>query len=575
MSAGTVSGLPTREEIAQREIGRTDISTGIAWLLIVAFLLTIALPPTVQLVYDAGVDKMHQAPSCLQLLCTLPQFTDVFQQTEGSAWNRLTAANRRLLRNIDDYERQLEDRSLLTRRLLGPTQYGLTKLTGLGNEQVYIGRDGWLFYRPDVDSLTGPGFLDPAVLERRARGGKEHGAPPAPDPRPAIIDFHEQLARRGITLVLMPTPGKAAIHPEMLSSRFDRGGPPLSNASFEQFQRDIAAADVLLFDPAPLLAERSKSSNDTHQFLRTDTHWTPAAMQFVAEQLKNYIDEHCPLPNRSPVVFTDQRIDVENLGDIAGMLRLPNNQMLFPRETVSIHQVVGPDGEGWVPDKSADVLLLGDSYTNIYSLLEMKWGAAAGLAEQLSFELQRPVDRLAQNDGGSLAVRQALNHELARGHDRLAGKRVVIWQFAVRELAFGDWRVLSLPGNGSPGDRPQHSTPEIATGEALIRGVVRAAAGAPQPGSVPYRDAVTALHLDKVEPVDGEFPNREIVVYLWGLRDNRLTNGARFAPGQTVSLRVAPWDAVRDKYGRFNRIELDDPDFRLVELPSYWAEEAP
>ena len=575
MSTGNTSGLPSREEIAQREIGRTDISAGLAWLLIVAFLLTIALPPTVQLAYDVGVDNTRRAPACLQLLYTLPEVTDVFRQTAGGVWNRLTAANRRLLRNVEDYERQLEDRSLLTRRLLGRTQYALTEWSGLGNEQVYIGRGGWLFYRPDVDALTGPGFLVPAVLERRARGGQAHAAPPAPDPRPAIIEFHEQLARRGISLVLLPTPGKAAIHPETLSSRFDRGGAPLANASFEQFQRDVAAAGVLLFDSAPLLAEQSKSPSAPRLFLQTDTHWTPTAMEFVAARLKTYLDEHCPLPARPSAAFVERRLEIENRGDVAGMLRLPESQTLFPHEAVSIRQITGSDGEEWAPDESADVLLLGDSYTNIYSLPEMKWGATAGLAEQLSFVLQRPVDRLAQNDGGSLAVRQALNHELARGRDRLAGKRIVIWQFAVRELALGDWRVLPLPEHVSPGDRAPHGTPEIAAGEIRIQGIVRAAAGAPNPGSVPYRDAVTAVHLDTVEAVDGELPNREIVVYLWGLQDNRLTNGARFAPGQRVSLRVVPWEVVRDKYERFNRIELDDPDFRLVELPAYWAEEVP
>jgi hypothetical protein len=34
-----------------------------------------------------------------------------------------------------------------------------------------------------------------------------------------------------------------------------------------------------------------------------------------------------------------------------------------------------------------------------------------------------------------------LAREVATGSDRLAGKRVVIWQFAARELVFGDWRL--------------------------------------------------------------------------------------------------------------------------------------
>jgi alginate O-acetyltransferase complex protein AlgJ len=67
------------------------------------------------------------------------------------------------------------------------------------------------------------------------------------------------------------------------------------------------------------------------------------------------------------------------------------------------------------------------------------------LAEQLSFELGAPVDKLAVNAGGAFGARERLLEELSSGTDRLAGKRLVIWQFAERELAVGDWKLLSLP----------------------------------------------------------------------------------------------------------------------------------
>jgi len=38
-----------------------------------------------------------------------------------------------------------------------------------------------------------------------------------------------------------------------------------------------------------------------------------------------------------------------------------------------------------------------------------------------------------------------LAREMGGGVDRLAGKRVVVWQFAARELSAGDWRVIPLP----------------------------------------------------------------------------------------------------------------------------------
>ena len=102
--------------------------------------------------------------------------------------------------------------------------------------------------------------------------------------------------------------------------------------------------------------------------------------------------------------------------------------------------MLDPGEQGWQPDPTAEILLLGDSFANIYSLEALGWGTAAGLTEQLSLRLGRPLDALRQNDAGSYATRQLLAAQRQQGRDRLAGKRLVIYQFASRELAIGDWR---------------------------------------------------------------------------------------------------------------------------------------
>lgn len=573
MSAGSTTEKLSREAIAQREIGQTDISPRLARLLTVVFLVTLIVPPTVQAVYDVTRGGQQRTLSCLELFHALPEVGEAFHHTEGSLWQRVLTANHQLVRGIEEYERKLLERSLITQHLLGPTQQYLTGLAGLGNEKAYVGRDGWLYYRPDVDYLTGSGFLEPSVLHRRSVSGKQHLTPPQPDPRPCILEFHTQLARRGIRLIVMPVPNKSAIHPEYLSSRYDEYPNPLENESFRQFKLEMDRAGVLMFDPAPILKSRYENKSADGGYLRTDTHWTPGAMERVAEKLKGFIDDHCRLPQITPLALNERIVEVNSLGDIGSMLHLPPTQTLFQPEKVKIREVIGANGHRWQADEQADVLLLGDSYTNIYSLSEMNWGAAAGLAERLSFALRRPIDRLAQNDGGSHAVRQALYQQLARGHDRLKGKRVVIWEFAVRELAFGDWKSFPMPD--PPAVEAVPADTSTLPGQIVISATVRAAAGAPEPGSVPYRDAVSGVHLDGVQAVQGSFDNHEIIAYSWGLRDNRRMPAAGLVSNQKVKLRLTPWDAVRDKYERFNRIELDDPDFRLAELPVYWAEEIP
>ena len=126
------------------------------------------------------------------------------------------------------------------------------------------------------------------------------------------------------------------------------------------------------------------------------------------------------------------------------MLRLPPGQTLFAPERAPVSPVLDLRGRPWKADPAAELLLLGDSFTNIYSDPALGWGAGAGLAEQLGYFLQRPVDRIALNAGGSHASREALARSLASGDDRLAGKKIVVYQFAVRELAQGDWKLVAL-----------------------------------------------------------------------------------------------------------------------------------
>jgi hypothetical protein len=81
----------------------------------------------------------------------------------------------------------------------------------------------------------------------------------------------------------------------------------------------------------------------------------------------------------------------------------------------------------------------------------MGWGASAGLAEHLALALNQTVDALRRNDAGAHATREMLALELKRGCNRLAGKKVVVWEFAARELAQGDWKLLDLRPDTAPG----------------------------------------------------------------------------------------------------------------------------
>jgi hypothetical protein len=421
---------PERERIAKIEIGHTDVSPVLAWVLIAVFLAVIATVPLVDLL-TGRASNTGVTPGSLAAV------GPVVRQ-EG--W---IAGSYALLRQMHQLEDGLERKSWLGAALLPRAQRVLTVL-GVGNEKVYLGRDRWLYYTPDVQYVTGFPFLDRNVLKRRRLGGPAWENGPQPDPIPALLDFQRQLARRGIVLLVMPTPLKPMIEPEGLGAG-SSVAPPLENPSWPDFVRRLGAAGLQIFDPSPLLAQE-KAAHGQPQYLRTDTHWTPQAMDLVARQLAERVRTLGHLGPAAGAGYFRQAQNVSNTGDLAVLLTLPATHPLKEPESAAIQRVETAEGDQWKADPKSAVLLLGDSFTNIYSQSDLGWGTGAGLAEQLSYYLGRPVDRLALNSGGALNTRQRLAQDLATGNDRLAGKKVVVYQFAMRELAIGDWRLIAMGG---------------------------------------------------------------------------------------------------------------------------------
>jgi alginate O-acetyltransferase complex protein AlgJ len=443
------AGGHEREELALIEIEHTTVSPFTVRLLLAFFLTSIAAVPIAEvsrLRIDASARQGGGAEGIAiawSHLATIPENIRSYlaEAKDASLWDRIVSGNRILMAGLSGFERALENESLIGQSLRPPAQLVIARWLGAGNERVYLGLDRWLFYSPDVDYVTGPGFLDQAQLRRRVKAAPEWTAPPQPDPRPAITQFKADLEARGITLVVMPTPLKPGVHAEMLTRRYADSTGVLQNPSYQTLVDDLKREGVLVFDPSEALIAARRTGP---LYLATDTHWRPEAMELVAELLGSFV-AGARLPTRPDPGYRVERLEVRNTGDAARMLDLPADHRLFPIESVWLRRVLHSDGSPWRASRDADVLLLGDSFSNIYSLESMGWGTSAGLAEQLSYALRRPVDRLVQNDEGSFATRAMLQ----RDPERLHGKRVVVYQFAARELASGDWKSIPLPVPGS------------------------------------------------------------------------------------------------------------------------------
>ena len=537
----------TREEIARREVGHTTVGRGTACLLVAQFLLIVGGVLLSEIIHGLRNPELtdNLGSRVSRLVSTVVSLAGT-EDSEASLLSRIVSKNRTIIRELEQFDDDAGEQTLLAKVLRPQAQYFLAGL-GAGNEQAYIGRKPWLFFRDSLDYLTGPSFLD------------------ASDPRPAILRLKTQLEQRGIQLIVMPTPVKPSIHPERFTRRFEGTDDPLRRPSYGSLIRGLEERGVLVFDPAPVLLQ-AKRRTGTFQYLMTDTHWRPEAMELVAARLQDFIAQHADLPSVL-ADYVNESISVTNLGDLARMLDLPEGQFRYPEESVRVRQIRTADDRSWEPSRSADVLLLGDSFSNIYSLAEMGWGESAGFAEQLSFLMRRPIDRIVQNADGGFATRELLGRELASGSDRLAGKRLVIFQFAERELAVGDWKLVDLSlGETAPG---LFFVPE--PGEAVVvSGTIREIAPIPRPGTVPYADHITAMHLVNLASDETGVRGGEALVYIWGMRDHVLQDAAQFRAGDKISVRLRPWADVANQYDGISRTELGNEDVQL-EVPT-WGE---
>jgi len=486
----------SREEIAKREIGVTEVSKPQKLFLSIFFLFVIGVYPCVQFIYSSPLKEIRPAATAQK----------AFKQ----------------------YETAIEDTSLLRAVLLTPAQEFLTKCFRTGNEKVIVGRDGWLFYSGDYDYLVNPGFMQTGRMHKRDLAGAH------PDAVAAIKKFSDDLKARDIRLILIPAPGKPLVYGDKLGASEDRKG----NKSFDEFKKQVESFGVTVLDFTDDFIAMRKDGMDS--YLKTDTHWTPAAMQFAAKKTAEAIGD------AEPDAEAGAKATITARGDIANMLKLPDVDDIFPKQTVEVVQY------DVVQDRNSDVLLLGDSFTNIFSLDAMGWGTRAGFAETLAHELGRPIDVIARNDAGAHATRDVLSAEFLRGRDRLEGKKVVVWEFAIRELAVGDW-------TDSPLELKEREESDFLTIEEpkTVTATVLAVTSVPRPHSAPYKDHVMSLHLGDI---DG---SNEALVYIASMKDNVWTDAARLRIGDTVRIELKPWADFEDEYGSWNRSEFDDDELLL------------
>lgn len=524
----------SREEIAIIEVGETNISYKNQKILIIFFLLFISIAPVIQLI----IPRVNN--NNLEYIVS-----NNTQQADSlySVFDKFSAYNSYLQTKLENFENNLEDNSVYREAIIPITQAGLFKIFTTGNENAWIG-DEYLYYKDANSYLTQPGFLEKEQLEKRQKEASIQ-----PNPINAIIDFKNQLAKRGIKLIIVPAPPKA-------SFVLRNGNDVLNNESYNKFVIKLKKEGVIVCDLFKLLENRNFENSG---FLKYDTHWSPETIKVVSEEVSKLLDSLSIQKGKTD--YLTKKIEIQNYGDIVDMLNLNNNSHFFKPQTIEIEQVL-ENNFLFKPSKQSDILFLGDSYSNIYSMETMNWGASAGLSEHISKKMHRPIDRIIMNDAGAYATRQELSNDMKRGRDRLYNKKVVIWEFAARELSVGEWKILDMEVDEKY--TSQFFIPE-KNSSYFVTGIVKETSSIPIPGSVPYKDHITSVHISNLKNIHNQNELGEAIVYLSSMEDNKWTNAARLRNGQKIKLNIYNWYDYSNKYGSINRSELQDDELSLEE----------
>ncbi|HYQ27819.1 MAG TPA: hypothetical protein VER04_11390 [Polyangiaceae bacterium] len=291
--------------------------------------------------------------------------------------------------------------------------------------KALAGRDGFLFYRNDLEYVTG------GDLEKQRKGK---------NPLPIIVEFKKVLDQQGVDFLFVPVPTKLEIYPEELDPALKEFSGQVLNPAFRKLLASLAKEGVEVCDLLPALLRAKSASSPEPLFQHQDTHWTDRGLRLAAELLAGRVKKYpwyaeLAKEKRS---YELRETSFTRFGDLQS--RLPQaEQSKYTPETLVAHQVLS-SGKPYDDDPDSPVVLLGDSFTGVYELTDAEH---AGVSAHIARGIGYPLD-LVMSYGGGPNVRQKL---MRRGTEALGAKKLVIWMMTARDLFnyWEDWESLKKP----------------------------------------------------------------------------------------------------------------------------------
>jgi len=410
------------------------------------------------------------------------QFTDMFRYKPTST-------------NLRQFERTLEEKSWFQQNLRPAMQRFLFDTLQDTGAKGMLGRDRWLFFRPDVRYLLEPNRLDPSLTEKDSRGltwvMPSSGITRRDSVIGAIVRFRNLLKARDIELLVMPVPGKPAVYPEKITIRAEDRQTDFRSPTLELLSElDKQGIQTVNLFAAFGLARAGLAEQHAGEslYLAQDTHWTPRGADLAARTVARKLRDLGWAPPESRR-YQRSTVRVKRWGDVIEMTQISGLRQHFGFEEVDCEQVRSSTGKLLIPSSSeqagiykppgaaASILVLGDSFCRIYQLPEPHTlgelsatdddsrhrsaasgvepsatkcllPGSAGFLSLLMRELKSPVDYIVSDGGAATDVRK----KLATNPEILEDKKVVLWEFVERDISSGreGWEDVPLPASLEP-----------------------------------------------------------------------------------------------------------------------------
>jgi len=295
---------------------------------------------------------------------------------------------------------------------------------GKTNASVVAGSDGWLFFVPELRHLSvGTFWGDDAAKVSRAT------SPTKADPLPAILDFNDQLKKAGIDLLIVPVPAKAAIYPEMIDPGTMNTESTRLDSSDAEFVGVLKQNGINVLDLAPTFIQYRKDHPDQPLYTKEDTHWSGYGIDVAAYAVAEVVRKEAWFPGVPTMKFTTATAPASLTGDLVSMM---SGAKPGPESVVltSVKDDKGGPVQSW---RQSPLVVLGDSHNLIYSVGDDMLAVSSGFPENLAAKIGFAPDTVGVRGSGATPARV----NLARRADNMAGKKMVVWCFTVREFTEG------------------------------------------------------------------------------------------------------------------------------------------